>query len=859
MEIFYDIFDFNISQTWIGIVAACLLSFMPFTIFGFLFSKHRGEEPSFLISLDRVKSLKNAWTLLLLVIAPLIFIYNVFAWASYSFVVLSQFLAFLIKKVYDLLLEYLIIPLVEFIVKPIWIFLKTIFPIWKIVKWIVSSIIWLFWNIFWLPIKIVLKSLYHYFVLWVWDLYITSFHALKGTYNINKLKVTFSGAFFSLAIIGLSIYLSILTGYVVLVMIGIVVATLPSIKAYGTATSMLHYTESRDHTKHGSKVLRTALNYVIASIVAIVVIELLLLLSWIPDLGLVFLGLAINTNVFLSAIVLLSLLVLCFAQAIFPNHLLYNDESTSMQASIVNYLYTIRDKGVQLLASLIPGTLWVVLAILIPAALIYGSISISESLKNNTLSVRGDNIQDDIIEANSEVGILVANFTSDQISEIEDAFERAIELNVRSNQNTFGLDFPKNVIQQPEVIFSDNVTEYTNELPNMLVGSINDTLQIVSKIKNAEVLIQKLTNHISEYKNQQWEFRIQRKRIDEDTKDWKLISSGTDISQIVDKNVTEGKSYVYRVQAINKNGKSAWSSDLLNTISKKNLSPPSYLSVNSEFNFRLVLAWDDNSNNENGFIIERRTKKDNNIVGEWKELAVVGSDVSQHITNADRSPGKTYEYRVLAQGIDGNSKASNIVTKKVTLKSPFGLTADANLNSVLVDWVYRFGYDKDRLEWTSPYRKMGKITPNIDRGVIIVGNQSLAAFMQEKIDQQQDIIVEGENKLSFAKEKVAMFISLIDYDQSQRTMLKVFKNIAFLLAILFVALFGGLILSVAMSYISNLFYKVFSIRGNDPWYFTSLINQEKSKDKNQPLLAFTFWFLALLFFTFGIEFVSDLM
>ena len=481
MDIFYDIINLGNSDTWIVIVAACLLSFMPFATLGFLFAKHREEEPTYLMSLDKVKSLENAWTLLLLLIIPLIFIYNLFVWSGYAFVVIAQFSAYLIKAIYDLIVDYIVVPFIDYIVKPIWEFLKTIFPIWKIVKWIVSSIIWVFWNIFWMPIRIVLKSLYHYCILWVWDLYLTSFQSLKGTYKMNKLTITFSGAFYALAIIGLSIYLSILTGFVVLGMIGVVVATLPSIKAYGTLTSMLHFTDDRDHTVHGSKVMKTALNYVIASIAAIIVIELMLLLSWLPDLGLVFLGLAINTNVFLSAIVVLSLLVLCFAQAIFPNHLLYNDESTSMQDSIVNYLYVIRDKGVQLIASLVPGSLWMILVIVIPAALIYGSISISESLKNNTLSVRGENIQEDIIEANSEVTSLTANFTSDQLDDIEDAFETAIELNVRSNQNTFGLGFPQNVIEQPEVIFSDNTTEYTAELPKMLKGAINDTLQIVSR------------------------------------------------------------------------------------------------------------------------------------------------------------------------------------------------------------------------------------------------------------------------------------------------------------------------------------------------------------------------------------------
>ena len=67
MEIFYDILNLSASDTWVAIVVACLLSFMPFATLGFLFAKHRNEEPSYIIGLDRVKSLKNAWTLLLLI------------------------------------------------------------------------------------------------------------------------------------------------------------------------------------------------------------------------------------------------------------------------------------------------------------------------------------------------------------------------------------------------------------------------------------------------------------------------------------------------------------------------------------------------------------------------------------------------------------------------------------------------------------------------------------------------------------------------------------------------------------------------------------------------------------------------
>ena len=262
--------------------------------------------------------------------------------------------------------------------------------------------------------------------------------------------------------------------------------------------------------------MKTALHYVLASIVAIVAIEILLLLSWIPDLGLVFLGVAINTNVFLSAAVILSLVVLSFAQSIFPNHLLYNDESTLMQNSVMNYLRAIRDKAIQLMVSLVPGSLWLGLALIIPTALIYISISTSDSFKTQTLTVRENNIAESIQEANNDVDALRATFTIDDMDEMEDLFEDAIELNVRANQNYFGLSFPQNVIEQPEIIFSNNATDYTADLPRMLDGAIQDSISISRDIEDAENMIERIQSHITEYKSQMWEFRIQRK----DKKGW---------------------------------------------------------------------------------------------------------------------------------------------------------------------------------------------------------------------------------------------------------------------------------------------------------------------------------------------------
>ena len=91
---------FNFTPSWFNFILITFLSLMPFSILGFLFSKHRNVEPSFLISFDRMKGLKNAWTLLLVITAPLVFAYNVFVWSCYAFVVIAEFFSHIIKIIF---------------------------------------------------------------------------------------------------------------------------------------------------------------------------------------------------------------------------------------------------------------------------------------------------------------------------------------------------------------------------------------------------------------------------------------------------------------------------------------------------------------------------------------------------------------------------------------------------------------------------------------------------------------------------------------------------------------------------------------------------------------------------------------
>ena len=92
-------------------------------------------------------------------------------------------------------------------------------------------------------------------------------------------------------------------------------------------------------------------------------------------------------------------------------------------------------------------------------------------------------------------------------------------------------------------------------------------------------------------------------------------------------------------------------------------------------------------------------------------------------------------------------------------------------------------------------------------------------------------------EIDFNNRILNMYNNLIGFDESKRSSLYVFKNLTFILMILFIAIFGGLILAIMTSFFSKVFYNIYPMREDKEWFFLSIINEEFQKDKNQPLLG----------------------
>ena len=83
-------------------------------------------------------------------------------------------------------------------------------------------------------------------------------------------------------------------------------------------------------------------------------------------------------------------------------------------------------------------------------------------------------------------------------------------------------------------------------------------------------------------------------------------------------------------------------------------SAPSNLTGTAMSTSQINLAWSDNSNNESGFKIERKT----GLSGTWSQIDTVGSNVKSY-QNTGLSVGTTYYYRVRAFNSVENSGYSN--------------------------------------------------------------------------------------------------------------------------------------------------------------------------------------------------------
>lgn len=156
-----------------------------------------------------------------------------------------------------------------------------------------------------------------------------------------------------------------------------------------------------------------------------------------------------------------------------------------------------------------------------------------------------------------------------------------------------------------------------------------------------------------------------------------LTSVATNVQSYTDTGLNFNTSYSYKVTAFNSSGNS--NSVLASATTSNTLTAPSNLRENGITNSSVILEWDDNSNNEDGFILNA-FDLDNN----FQSLGTVSlaANVTTY-TWGQLVTDRNYAFRVKATNSSGNSSDSNNLSIKTTdtLSDVTAFTAVATSNS----------------------------------------------------------------------------------------------------------------------------------------------------------------------------------
>ncbi len=184
-------------------------------------------------------------------------------------------------------------------------------------------------------------------------------------------------------------------------------------------------------------------------------------------------------------------------------------------------------------------------------------------------------------------------------------------------------------------------------------------------------------------------------------------------------NELAAQTYYYRVKAYNSSGDSDYSEEISYTIAEATISVPANLLAQSTQPGEISLSWTDNSDNEDGFTLQRKSAND-----AYSNIAQLTADVSSY-TDTNLVNGETYYYQIKAFNQTQESEYSNEASATVIDEpaetvpaAPSRLSAKADSDSrITLTWRdnadNELGFKIERKTGAAAFTEIATVAANI--------------------------------------------------------------------------------------------------------------------------------------------------